>query len=371
MDIAVIQALNGLIPEFNGPLPSELPELAVSLLAQSRNKASTLKPEEEIARTYACAHLACERLKQSLGLPKIQPRPPCPPRVYQKLYRYLDSALAVSAGRTARTSKRVQPATPSRTPNATPQKSGGTATRTPASARNKKKREVAISDSVPDWVMPAIRGICRRLEAPSAPPHIFSGVSSILTLPPPAPESFDATQMERLRNLSVEALVIAVYVLVRTRLLGVETDPNGYSAQRDDAVMAMSELRADDEPSIRLDSASVDCWMREINKSRWTDMDWFENVGEGTGLAIDRILTGSDDSLNKSDVDEDETLVHGGHSSNSFLAEKPYLQPGLGTMMQPRVDYLSEEKRADYRKWKRDILARIENMEQTQRLQVS
>lgn len=65
MDRAVAQALNSLIPELNDPVPKELVELAVSLLAQSRNKASSLKPEEEIARTYACAHLTCERLVMS------------------------------------------------------------------------------------------------------------------------------------------------------------------------------------------------------------------------------------------------------------------------------------------------------------------
>ena len=61
MDKSVAQALTGLIPSFTGPLPAELVELAVSLLAQSRNKASSLKAEEEIARSYACANLACER----------------------------------------------------------------------------------------------------------------------------------------------------------------------------------------------------------------------------------------------------------------------------------------------------------------------
>ena len=61
MDKATIQALNGLIPTLSGPLPSELIELALSLLAQSRNKASSLKAEEEIARSYACADIACER----------------------------------------------------------------------------------------------------------------------------------------------------------------------------------------------------------------------------------------------------------------------------------------------------------------------
>ena len=62
MDKSVAQALTGLIPSLSGPLPQELVELAVSLLAQSRNKASSLKAEEEIARSYACAHIACERL---------------------------------------------------------------------------------------------------------------------------------------------------------------------------------------------------------------------------------------------------------------------------------------------------------------------
>ena len=62
MDRSIAQALTGLIPSFTGPLPPELVELAVSLLAQSRNKASSLKAEEEIARSYACANLACERL---------------------------------------------------------------------------------------------------------------------------------------------------------------------------------------------------------------------------------------------------------------------------------------------------------------------
>ena len=66
MDRSIAQALNGLIPTFNGPLPSELVELAASLLAQSRSKASSLKAEEEIARSYACANLACERCETRL-----------------------------------------------------------------------------------------------------------------------------------------------------------------------------------------------------------------------------------------------------------------------------------------------------------------
>lgn len=63
MDRSISQALTGLIPAISGPLPKELVELAISLLAQSRNQASSLKAEEEIARSYVCANLACERLE--------------------------------------------------------------------------------------------------------------------------------------------------------------------------------------------------------------------------------------------------------------------------------------------------------------------
>lgn len=61
MDRSITQSLTGLIPTLNGPLPPSLIELAISLLAQSRSRASSLKGEEEIARSYACANIACER----------------------------------------------------------------------------------------------------------------------------------------------------------------------------------------------------------------------------------------------------------------------------------------------------------------------
>lgn len=68
MNRSVEQALTSLIPRHNGDLPTELIELASSLLAQSRNKASNLKAEEEIGRTYACANIACERSALSFAV---------------------------------------------------------------------------------------------------------------------------------------------------------------------------------------------------------------------------------------------------------------------------------------------------------------
>lgn len=54
--------LLSLLPSITLPVPLELINLSVSLLAQSHSKASTLKKDEEIARGYVCAHIACERL---------------------------------------------------------------------------------------------------------------------------------------------------------------------------------------------------------------------------------------------------------------------------------------------------------------------
>ncbi|KAK5166205.1 uncharacterized protein LTR77_008466 [Saxophila tyrrhenica] len=81
-------SLSSLVPTLS-PIPDELTNLASSLLAQSRSKASALKPEEEIGRTYACCHIACQRLGHKLALEIGKPAPPVGPRVYAKLHSVL------------------------------------------------------------------------------------------------------------------------------------------------------------------------------------------------------------------------------------------------------------------------------------------
>lgn len=61
MSRQIEQALLSLMPSHGSELPPSLIELSASLLAQSRHRASTLKAEEEVARLYACANIACER----------------------------------------------------------------------------------------------------------------------------------------------------------------------------------------------------------------------------------------------------------------------------------------------------------------------
>jgi origin recognition complex subunit 6 len=229
MPTPIEQALITLVPTLNS-LPEELIDLSTSLLAQSRNKASSLKPEEEIGRTYACAHIAVERLKNRLDVDKIVARPPVAPRIYKKLYGYLDAALKEPA--TPRTNRlkdvgtvgtpgsgrgrRSALGTPSKTPAKSIKSAGVTPLKTPASAAKsvgsltasgrrtrsavkatEPKEEVMIQDSaeegqneaaqpeetddnLPDQVHPMAEAACDALDVPQATPHVCAALSAIL-----------------------------------------------------------------------------------------------------------------------------------------------------------------------------------------------
>ena len=96
MPTPVELALTSLLPTAN-LLPPALLDLATAFVAQSQARASTLKPEEEIGRTYACCHVACQRLGKRLSLEIGKPMPPVKPRVYAKLHTYMNSVLRTPA----------------------------------------------------------------------------------------------------------------------------------------------------------------------------------------------------------------------------------------------------------------------------------
>lgn len=181
--------------------------------------------------------------------------------------------------------------------------------------------------------MSVIRGLCKRFEAPAAPPHVYAGVSSVLTFSAPVDHSIEDEHMKRLQRLGVEALIVAVYILVRTRLSGVETDTNRYPAERDEILDILGELRSVEEPSDVLDPTKVDEWMREIQRGQWLEMDWFENIGQGAGLDLDHAQGRKSDVSDDSDIDGDEDFLVTKHRSDRFTVKKPFLQPGLGTMV--------------------------------------
>ncbi|KFY89612.1 hypothetical protein V500_05591 [Pseudogymnoascus sp. VKM F-4518 (FW-2643)] len=385
MNRSIEQSLTSLLPRLTIDLPSDLITLASSLVAQSRNIASNLKPDEEIGRAYVCAHIACERLKSTLNLPQIEPRPPVPPRVYTKLYTYLSTALAARPQRTPKKVERLEDAQPPPSKAKTParRKSNPASTTTtglplpsrptPTKERSlaafrppKKSRKSELSHGgrgreIPAWIRPMVRGLCEELKAKGATAHVLAGVGSVLTLPTPKPEKGDKKEKEK-----IPALVAAVYVLVHTRLTGKEVNGKEYVALRRSILAGFNLLRYDAKMVEKVEKEEegeagwegytdvvgkdVDAWLMQLSTRGWVGLDWFENIESGSGVEGPQTRDEPMDDAEDEDADEDDD-----GEEESIM--------GLGTMMQERVDYLSARKREEYQIWKDGILEKIEEIE--------
>ncbi|KAL6719386.1 hypothetical protein ACLMJK_003625 [Lecanora helva] len=356
MERPMAQILEGLVPTIDGPIPQDLVELTNSLIAQSRSKASSLKTDEEIARSYACANIACERLKQTLALPKIRPRPPCPPKVYQRLYKYLDGVLSSGTRRIIRAKNVENPSSHSITAQPEP-RTPTKATGARRNLRNTKAPDNSIKDdqSVPTWVMPAIRKLCERTSAPAAPNHIYAGVSSILA----AQEKSQKHDLE----ISVPALLIAVFLLVTVRLVGVRTQPDEHARNRSAALRILNDSAAEVVDGMEIGDADVDRCTNQLRNEKWTQMDWFWNIPVGVGLGVPNESNDiADDDSSGTDEMEGKELLPVRIGSGSLEQEsQEYLRAGLRTMMRNEVDYINDDRRHDYLKWKESILTQIDN----------
>ena len=198
--------------------------------------------------------------------------------------------------------------------------------------------------------MPVIRHLCKTLGAPAAPHHIFAGVSSILG------------SDNRPADTNIPALIITICILTLNTLAGDETEPAEYLRRRDAALIAIHEALAQRSVQVECCQADIDECMRQVNKYAWTDMDWFGNMAEGpslNGREHGEQFGRSDDA----DDQEGDSLRVQSQGLVSMNSEEGYLQAGLGTMMDDRVDYLSDAKRRSYEIWKAETLLQIEALE--------
>jgi origin recognition complex subunit 6 len=257
-------SLSSLVPTLS-PIPDELTNLATSLLAQSRAKAANLKPEEEIGRTYACCHIACQRLGSRLALEIATPAPPVKPRVYNKLHTYLNSVLKTAASKSARAAVQTRTQTQTQTKQAS---------NTPASQST--TRSTVLGDKISARADPSKNGL--------------DGSSTIIT--------------------------------PRSRKRKAEEVEGGAAEQVDDTL--------DDSPSRQLveenhgdyDTEDADATITPAKRPSKTPV---RRQGKRNG------------------ADEDDLGAAG-------------ILPGLGTMFQPAVDWLSDDRRTDYVHWRKAIL---------------
>lgn len=159
--------------------------------------------------------------------------------------------------------------------------------------------------------------------APAAPHHIFAGVSSILA------------SQEQQRAIKIPAMIVAVYILVTTRLAGTETAPGEYQNLRNLALEIVKDAAKKHEAYLEAGNDDIDNCMREVKDQKWTQMDWFRNIIPGAGVSLAE--RAEDDAEDGSDDDEageggflpvtKETI------GRRDSLEQDYLQVGLGTMV--------------------------------------
>ncbi|WEW56877.1 hypothetical protein PRK78_002332 [Emydomyces testavorans] len=425
-------ALASLLPTLAECLPDELVKLAACLLAQSRSHGGSLKPDEEIARPYACAEIACKRLSKPLKLPPAVSRPPCPPRIYKKLYVYLEQVLSTSSTG-AKRQENNEALSRSTRAAAQNKRIGGPGTSSTMAAKNSmtpskstKRARVGSTNATtfrsstrfkdaPSWTTPIVRKICSDLApllsrlipaAPpnvsaSFPPHIFAGLSSLLRLIArefsDKNKKFEPEYEELLSTVSADepgpreashregmiTLIIAIYFIVIVRRLGLGDSANlapGAPKRRkldlemfnevSTAALISADLTA--EQSLR---NNVDLWIKIIVTRGWmNDNEWFESIPE-----LNDVQDSSDEQRRELEHEDDKydiispkkrrlmnryvTKLANRSSRDPGKCRCRRLLPGLGTMMHDQVDWLSDEKRAEYVVWKERIMEWIREIE--------
>lgn len=385
-------------------------------------------------------------------------RPPCPPRVYDKLYEYLESVLPKTGRKTPlkRPTNRTTPAKRAiggaatdgyeipEERQSTPLKNepNTTTASTPASKRKHVTQETTTTtgpkkiprqrapkkqltnSTIPDapaWTLRVIRNLNETLtpDVKALPPHVYSGLSSILSWTDVAPSATPGKTKNKTiepvafepntpDNQPIKTLIVAIYNIVVTRMIQTDTiDAAAYKKRVETGLEALGV------PTTLW--TEVDAWLLKIQKEEWAvGKQWLENVP----CAAD--LEAEDDERHEDDVDgtgipfrapqdEDQAAESSPpqpatitptqaksvprkttvkptrktpaktaaksrqpapttksyrpktKAGSAFLLKyedddkRPGLLPGLGTMMQPAVDYLNEDHRIEFVKWKEEF----------------
>ncbi|KAL2160167.1 hypothetical protein VTH06DRAFT_1823 [Thermothelomyces fergusii] len=400
MNRSIEQMLLSLLPTHGPALPQPLTDLASSLLAQSRSRASTLKAEEEVARLYACAHLACDRLKRLYNhLDKILPAASSTPG------RHTPSGTPLGSGRvrTPSTKIREQQQQQQQLLNVSPLASKLRTTtpgkerfsslsdlRARAGTTTPSKDRTALSSSstaaaaaaagLPRWMRPVLRYLLTNLGPARIGPVVAAGLESVVApRGRPADDGWvrahpvpvlgalylfvwrgvvwpAGREVDRERYVRMRREV--AHWLARAReevAVGGGAGGGGYSALGEDDADGDRDADADaaaavdagwegwEEPSVKdFDAAAV-----RGARHGWFDMDWVDGVRDLADReeAKKRAAEGGDD---------------GAEGAGEVVVQQ-IRRPD--TMFQERYDYLSERKRKAYADWKQGLLKRIKELE--------
>ncbi|KAF8477471.1 origin recognition complex subunit 6-domain-containing protein [Kalaharituber pfeilii] len=420
MNRSLENTLNGLIPTHTGPIPRELVDLTASLLAASRQRVGTLRPEEEPARAYLCAHIACERLRFQLDLPQVQPKPPLPKRQYQVLYTQFQKALPGA-----------QPSSPTKRGTSTSASTNSPRKPVPRRAPAKPRAPSTTTSTTPTDPITVL--ICRLCNHPSLShrhskpgiiiKYMLSGARSIDLHPPITP----------IDTITALTSIAAIYILTTSKLSGKEITGAEYTSLRALLVNKVLEPVSEEWGCMKgwneyVKTLPSGKGARHLNKS-WggraprtkrglgskatevgvpvpvavQEKDLDESLGELSGdvRVVEWLKTVpvSGDNTKGDDERDYINLAAALAAADEASAYEPWVDPdddeegqeeqvdddalqrppkrsragtgnqdnwtgaGIGKMLQDRVDYLSERRRKAYAEWKKEVMARVVEIE--------
>lgn len=399
----VRQSLQLLLPSHASKLPPSLVHLSESLLAQSRQRASNLKQEEEIARTHACCEIACRRLRAQCRLPAVKSGgAPCKPVVYRKLVAFLEGLLDGDGGTSARASM-----TPSKTagyarPTSKKRAADGSvkasredqdiATSIDAGTPTRINRSLTFLGKIntinpagalggdgleaPKFTMPSIRKLCRVFDTPLLAPHVYTGTCIVLKLAgvwPPSADTDDGDQNIRIpSNASLDetvtGLLIALFLMTLTKMQNGQMTTSAYKALSQRAVQELQYPHR---------SAGVEEWIRCVNREgHIRGQDWWDNVPEAEfdfdyhedGSRTedeDDMLSGTGSRLARRGLGRSGRVT--GDAGEEQDDPEGVLLPGLATMMQESVDFLREDRTQAFVVWKKNTLRKLDRLNKPSR----
>jgi origin recognition complex subunit 6 len=152
-------------------------------------------------------------------------------------------------------------------------------------------------------------------------------------------------------DVRICGLIAVVFLYVFTKMKDIDVTPEQYKDWRETAVTTLLDLPSGQDMTYDEVSLETEELMPMAQAEGWLQMEWFLNVvPQEDGEAMEGVEQAD---TNGRSVTGKSAGIRGGGSE--------YV--GLGTMMQDATDYLGERQREEYQRWKRGIMARVEELE--------
>ena len=171
----------------------------------------------------------------------------------------------------------------------------------------------------------------------------------------------DSVPEDELRS-TVSAMSIAVYFMVWTKMKPGRITHEVYFSRCERAIEVTTEMGFGS-----LSKEAVDDWVKKMNDNGWCrGQEWWDSVPEDVMDVVGRGVAEAGSCLDEQDALVDTRRKRPRLREDDQIERQDkdgVLLPGLGTMMQDAVDFLSAERALDYLEWKKGILERVRQVE--------